>query len=205
MAAGVMALVPLQEAKAVCTTGAFNFCFNFTFSNGAFSVTFNPTGSGSTSNGFLTEFGLWGFTPGITSPGVPSFNGGAGWATSSPNNGNCPGLGSGNDVGAGAFQLCVASGNGNPATQGLGNNQTVSLTFTGNPVVGQSGVDVHIQAVNGTSCSIRVGYVDGADHTTTGALGSDCISTTPEPAGVALMATGLVGLGGVAIRRRRRS
>lgn len=200
-AAGVIALVPFQTAKATtaCTSGSFNFCFDFTFSNNSFSVTFNPTGSGATSTGALTDFGLWGYSS-ISGPFSYLFNGGQGWAAATTSNGNCPGLGNGNDVGVPLpFQACVTP---NPGSAGLLNNQTLTLGFTGNATV-SSGAEIHIQNVNGTDCSLHVNLLTMATGGTTGNCGGT--TTAPEPASMALVATGLLGLGGVAIRRRRRS
>jgi MYXO-CTERM domain-containing protein len=113
-------------------------------------------------------------------------------------NGQCPGLGNGNDVGVpSAFQACVTP---NPGSAGLLNNQFVTVNFTGNSTV-NSGAEVHIQNVNGTNCSVHVNLLTMV----TGGSSGDCgTTTTPEPASMALVATGLLALGGSVVRRRRR-
>jgi len=59
----------------------------------------------------------------------------------------------------------------------------------------------HSQAINGTSCS---GWFSTDGQTTTTVTSSDCASVVPEPVTLTLLATGLVGIGGLGIVRRRR-
>ena len=63
-AAGILALAPIQAARAdsTCTgSGSLSFCFNYTFSANSFQLTYTSGG------GFLTEVGLWGYNS-ITGP-----------------------------------------------------------------------------------------------------------------------------------------
>ena len=200
-AAGVLAFVPAQSAKATvgCTSGTFNFCFSFTFSNNVIFLQFNPNGSGATSTGVMTDFGVFGYTPGVGPIFGFAFLGGQGWTAQVSGNGQCPGLGGGNDVGVPLpFQACVTP---NPSSAGLFGNQFIQFNFTGNATA-NSGAEVHIQNVNQTNCSVHVNLVTMAIAGAPGDCGTT--STTPEPASMALVATGLLALGGSVIRRRRR-
>jgi hypothetical protein len=201
MAVCALGLTPVARAHAapVCTTGSLVFCFNFTFTNNSFSVQFNPTGSSFGSTGFLTDIGLYGYSS-ITGTTTIVATQGTGWATAAPINGNCSGLGNGNDVGVTLpFELCASPQGG----AGLGNNGLVTITFTGNTTA-NVGADVHIQAINGTQCSAHVNST-GLVLSTDSPVSSCGVSATPEPASMALVATGLVGIGGFALRRRRKS
>lgn len=200
LVAGLFCAAPLAQARAadVCTTGSLVFCFDFTFSNNSFAVTFNPNGSTFGSTGFLTDIGLFGYSSITGTPSITATQG-TGWTASLSTNGNCSGLGNGNDVGVTLpFELCATPQGG----AGLGNNGMVTISFTGNTTA-NVGADVHIQSVNNTECSLHINS-NGTLSGNTGNCGP--VTTTPEPASLALMATGLFAVGGIgAVRRRRRT
>ena len=184
LAAAVMWLAPLSTAKAVCTAGSITLCFNFTFSATGASVTY-LSGTGT-----FTGFGVSGYT-GLSGTGVGSTAGSFS-------------IGNANNCNAGSFPsvLCATSDNGINGGFPPVNSVTFVFASTGMSNVGGT---VHVQDAGGLQgCSLWIDPATGAIRS--GADSANCQTTTiPEPASGALIATGLLGLGGGLIRRRRKN
>ncbi|HET9603700.1 MAG TPA: PEP-CTERM sorting domain-containing protein [Gemmatimonadales bacterium] len=147
----------------------------------------------STNGDYFTAFGFRDLASGVSATGVDG--GFTGWTF----------------VDGGPTDIQASAGwqaaNGNPAVQGIGNDGNsyhFTLTFDGDPALAGATFALHSQA-GPNGCSTKLFIDPNGGVNTIDAPSAECGGTTtvPEPITMSLLATGLAGMGGAGLIRRR--
>ncbi len=212
--AAVLALAALVPNRAradtfdtpFCTANSLSVCMDFNLTdNGSGDYTLVVTYvSSADGSGLLTAGGIYDTlaSPTFTFTDV-TLTPLTGWSL------GCNGL---NGAPASSFTACASTTNG--VNNALAEGGSFTITFHSNQNIaasdfgpnGELGYRSHIQSLGVNNCSVKPdnrlagNVVDGVS-----AVDARCgTTTTPEPISSALIATGLLGMMGVGIRRRRR-
>jgi hypothetical protein len=211
LAAAALGIAPLSVAMAdanitnSCSSGALIICVNYSLTNTGgnnYSLTYSIANA--SGGAFITAVGLEnagaGTFTGITTP--------AGWTFTSGATGNCSDLS--NFAG---LQFCDAT-NGNSGVTSV----TFTFSFTGSEsALEAADVASHVQGIplaGGGTCSAKPltdvstttnqqGVHTTATTTSDATCGFPSTTSTPEPASLLLVGSGLAGLGGLITRRRK--
>jgi hypothetical protein len=196
--AGVLALAPVATARAdnftpqtVCVATSFSPCVTFTLTNnGSSNFTFAVSWT-STAGGKLFSFGLYNLdvAPTNVTPLTAGFAAGC------------------NDLNGDGFNANTACVNFSPGGTNL-TSASFSFNYSGTLTdLGTAGERAHLGGFTTTSCSLKIdasqpnNVVGGTS--TINDCGGPGTTSTPEPASIFLVGTGMAGLAGFVRRRRK--